>query len=327
MATSPLQDEIEQEALPEELRFHLKYLVPSGTLRASEMQPPAEGKTIICIVSLFGWTTKNFILESKAKASELIDRVYAEMKLTDSVEKDYFSVFFYDRNHKVFVDPLKSLKDQKVPKLAKGKNPTYSLHFGVKFYLAQPRIMDQYARYLYSLQLCEDIKANRVSVDFEMATKLTALLVQVAVGDYDETKHTAGYTKPLERLCLVPATYRPTNYEAHLMEEHRKLRGLSCSKAEFQFTERARQLPCYGCHLFAAQDENHNSVLVGSSYRGISVFKEGTEVNFFRWLDMSKIQYKGKHFFIKHRSHVETEGSKAEGASPTWHRKRIQYSR
>lgn len=44
-------------------RFHLKYLVPSGTLRASEMQPPAEGKTIICIVSLFGWTTKNFILE------------------------------------------------------------------------------------------------------------------------------------------------------------------------------------------------------------------------------------------------------------------------
>lgn len=75
---------------------------------------------------------------------------------------------------------------------------------------------------------------------------------------------------------------QPTNYEAHLMEEHRKLRGLSCSKAEFQFTERARQLPCYGCHLFAAQDENHNSVLVGSSYRGISVFKEGTEVNFFR---------------------------------------------
>ena len=30
-----------------------------------------------------------------------------------------------------------------------GKNPTYSLHFGVKFYLAQPRIMDQYARLVY----------------------------------------------------------------------------------------------------------------------------------------------------------------------------------
>ena len=31
---------------------------------------------------------------------------------------------------------------------------------------------------------------------------------------------------------------------------------------------------------------------------------------------MTKIQYKGKHFFIKHRSHVETEGSKAEGGVP-----------
>ena len=32
-----------------------------------------------------------------------------------------------------------------------GKNPTYSLHFGVKFYLAQPRIMDQYARLVYCI--------------------------------------------------------------------------------------------------------------------------------------------------------------------------------
>ena len=33
-----------------------------------------------------------------------------------------------------------------------GKNPTYSLHFGVKFYLAQPRIMDQYARFVHCIK-------------------------------------------------------------------------------------------------------------------------------------------------------------------------------
>ena len=83
-------------------------------------------------------------------------------------------------------------------------------------------------------------------------------------------------------VCNLFMHLQPTNYEVNLMEEHKKLRGLPRSRAEFQFTERARQLPCYGCHLFAAQDENNNAVLVGNSYRGISVFKEGTEVNFFR---------------------------------------------
>ena len=95
---------------------------------------------------------------------------------------------------------------------------------------------------MYTLQLCQDIKENRVLTDRETATRLTALMLQgvyvheggreengqngkivvlgcscdlnkhgvssclssANVGDYDTEEHTVGYTQAFQDFVLLP---------------------------------------------------------------------------------------------------------------------------
>ena len=51
-------------------------------------------------------------------------------------------------------------------------------------------------RYLYCLQLQQDIKEKRVVLDptSDVAYKLVSLVLQAELGDFASTEHTAGYT-------------------------------------------------------------------------------------------------------------------------------------
>lgn len=78
------------------------------------------------------------------------------------------------------------------------------------------------ARFLYCLQLCDDIKANRIHVDRETAVKLTALMLQGEsdmrvrffnlseillignCGNYESEVHQSGYYDDFPQFQFLP---------------------------------------------------------------------------------------------------------------------------
>jgi len=172
----------------------------------------------------------------------------------------------------------------------------------VKFYVPDPATLkEDYSRYLYCLQLCQDIRANRVLTDRETATRLSALMLQASLGDYDPEIHKEGYTNQFQDFILIPKNVRPDTYEAQLVELHKAKAGYSPAQAESEFLQIAKNLPRYGMHLFPAQDEHHTLVLIGTSCHGISIYRDQTEVFHFPWPHVVKISYKRRKFRIRYR--------------------------
>jgi len=51
-------------------------------------------------------------------------------------------------------------------------------------------------------------------------------------------------------------THQPDNYEAQLVESHKAKAGYTPARIELEFLQVAKDLPCYGMCLFAAQVSN-----------------------------------------------------------------------
>lgn len=266
-------------------------------------QPSRPKGSIDVAVSLLDGSDATFEVERKVKTADVIERAHTEI---DTGERDFFSLFFFHDNQKIFVDPLKQLRHL----IPNEKHTPWKLNYGVKFYVPDPsNLKEDHSRYLYCLQLCQDIKENRVLIDRETATRLTALMLQASVGDYDEETHQPGYTEEFVDFMLIPQSVQPENYEAQLIELHKAKAGYTPAQAESEFLEIARKLPRYGMHLFAARDEENNSVLIGNGYNGITIFKEETEVFSFPWPNIVKISYKRKKFKIRFREEDSAEDS------------------
>ena len=111
---------------------------------------------IECTVFLLNGEVTTVIVDRKIKAADLVERIHTEV---DVYEKDYFALYFIENNQKIFLEAHKCVKDQ-VPTSMRN---SWRLKYGVKFYLSDPSMLkEDISRYQYCLQLCQDIKENRV---------------------------------------------------------------------------------------------------------------------------------------------------------------------
>ena len=147
-------------------------------------------KHIECVVKLLDKEVYRFTVERKCKAKVICDHV---MNHLDLVERDFFGIYFADKEQRVFLDPLKAAMRQ-VPD--KHQSHWY-FHFGIKYYVPDPELLSHdLSKYLYCLQLQQDIKEKRVVLGptSDVAYKLVSLVLQAELGDFASAEHTAGYT-------------------------------------------------------------------------------------------------------------------------------------
>jgi hypothetical protein len=239
----------------------------------------------------------------KVKAESLIEYIHNHI---DTEEKDFFSLYFFINNQKIFLDPEKTIVHQ-LPPILRQAQP-WILYYGVKFYHPDPsKLKADQSRYLYTLQLCNDIRNNRILIDYETAKRLTALMMQATLGDYDDEEHKPGYTADFEDFHLIPKDNRKNDYEAQIMEYHRAKAGYTPAQAEGEFCDVARGLRRYGCHLFGIQDDQSDMYLVANGYPGIKILRESEAMHHFKWPNIVKISYKRRKFRIKFHP-LDSEG-------------------
>lgn len=141
--------------------------------RASTHIPAAgDSKSIItCRVSLLDGTDVSVDLPKKAKGQELFDQIMYHL---DLIESDYFGLRFMDSAQVAhWLDGTKSIKKQ-----VKIGSP-YCLHLRVKFYSSEPNnLREELTRYLFVLQLKQDILSGKLECPFDTAVQLAAYNLQ-----------------------------------------------------------------------------------------------------------------------------------------------------
>ncbi|XP_065194384.1 tyrosine-protein phosphatase non-receptor type 4-like [Sycon ciliatum] len=216
----------------------------------------------------------------------LIDLVNSRIDLQ---ETDYFGLQYVDSTDRLqWLDPLKSVRKQ-----IKGRKEM-EFFFRVKFYIADPsNLQEELTRFLFFLQVKQDILRNRLPVNFSTAAILSAYALQAEVGDYDSKDHTPGYV----------SIYRFVRNQTEELEEqiemhHKTLTGMLPADCEFHFLERSQRLELYGVDLHFAQDAEGEELMLGVTHSGVAVFQNKNKINSFHWAMMRKIGFKKHKFFL-----------------------------
>ncbi|CAI9542989.1 unnamed protein product, partial [Staurois parvus] len=223
----------------------------------------------------------------RASGKALLDAVCSHLNL---VEGDYFGLEFQDhRKIMVWLDLVKPIiKQIRRPK-------TVVLKFVVKFFPPDhTQLQEELTRYLFALQVKQDMAQGRLTCNESSAALLISHIVQSEIGDFDEA---------VDREHLLKNTYMPQQdtLVEKIMEYHRNHYGQTPAESDFQLLEVARRLEMYGIRLHPAKDREGTKINLAVANTGILVFQGHTKINAFNWAKVRKLSFKRKRFLIKLR--------------------------
>ncbi|KAG7317820.1 hypothetical protein KOW79_018855 [Hemibagrus wyckioides] len=258
---------------------------------------------ISCVVMFPDITAHTFTVSKHDPGHVLFELAFKHLGI---LEKQYFGLQITEDTSSSprWLDPSKPFKKQ-----LKGSSPFY-LIFQVRFFISDPNsLQHEQTRHFYFLQIKKDIREGRLKCPLSSAVVLASYAVQSEFGDHIP-ESAPGY---LGKIYFLPDQDKEFLFKVESL--HPQHKGLSQSEAELCYLNTARTLDLYGVELHSAQDASNPSLWVGIASGGVAMFCNLVCSSFFPWINIIKISFKRKRFFIHLRRKHGAVGPQAVSLS------------
>uniref|UniRef100_A0A672TUA5 Tyrosine-protein phosphatase n=1 Tax=Strigops habroptila TaxID=2489341 RepID=A0A672TUA5_STRHB len=246
-----------------------------NNIRASELPKEKTRSEIICNVHFLDGSVQSFKVNKQDTGQILLDMTYNQLGVT---EKEYFGL----QQNETSVDSPRWLEPNKpIRKQLKGGFPC-TLRFRVRFFIPDPNTLQQ--------------EQTRLSCPINSAVVLASYAVQSQLGDYNASVHHSGY---LSNYSFIPEQNK--DFLTKVESLHEQHSGLKQSEAESCYINIARTLEFYGVELHSGRDLHNLDLMIGIASGGIAVYRKLICTSFYPWVNILKISFKRKKFFIQQR--------------------------
>ncbi|XP_056610287.1 FERM, ARHGEF and pleckstrin domain-containing protein 1 isoform X1 [Triplophysa dalaica] len=264
------------------------------TLGISTLEPghkPAAippGRPVSVRVLLLDDSEVTFDISHRCSGRVLFEMVCSHLNL---IEGDYFCLEFQNHHRRtVWLDLLKPIRKQ----ITRPKHTV--LRFVVKYFPPDHSlILEELTRYLFALQVRQDLTGGRLTCSDSSAALLVSHIIQSEIGDFEETQcrqHLLNTNYISDQMALMDK----------IMEFHRKHVGQTPAVSDKNLLEAACRLEMYGMRLQPAKDRDGTRLSLAAAHNGVLVFQGHTKINSFSWSNIRKLSFKRRRFLIKPRA-------------------------
>lgn len=221
-----------------------------------------------CLISQANSVVFEVRVDPKSIGQECLEKICSYLGISN--ESDYFGLKYENAKGEELWLNLRNPIDRQVN--CHGHTSPLRLALRVKFWVPPHLLLQENTRHQFYLHARSDLIAKRLLVnDWDGVSRIIALIAQAESDDYDSLHPPHNLYMQASTVSSSDQSPKPNDLLQKIITEHKKLKGMKRSTAEYWLLKEISEFESFGEEVF---DKTQGNLSIGVGPHGITLYEK-----------------------------------------------------